>query len=188
MIKTVSVSALVLAFTASLALGQGVTNPFSGMGRDSDQPISISADSTTADMRNETATYAGNVRITQGNLRMRADTLSIKANKGTIEHIDAQGSVVLASPQGEATGNSAVYDIAQRVVKLSGKVLLVNGQNVLQGTSLVVNLATGKADLTGGGADGRVSGVFVPAKNPKISVPGSPAKPAADGKDGSSTP
>ena len=46
------------------ALAQGVPNPFSGMGRDSDAPIAIQADSTTADMRNETATYSGNVRVT----------------------------------------------------------------------------------------------------------------------------
>jgi lipopolysaccharide export system protein LptA len=170
------------------ALAQGVPNPFSGMGRDSDAPIAIQADSTTADMRNETATYSGNVRVTQGNLHLRSDTLAIKAAKGTIERIEAQGNVVLASPQGQATGSTALYDISERVVKLGGKVVLVNGQNVLQGTSLVVNLATGRADLTGGGPGGRVSGVFVPAKTPKISIPGNPSKPAEVSKDAPAKP
>ena len=188
MIKIILTSSLAFIGSSALAFGQAANNPFSGMGRDSDQPIAITADSTTADMQNETATYSGNVRIVQGTLHMRADTLSIKASKGTIEHIQADGGVVLASPQGQATGNTATYDIAQRVVKMGGKVVLVNGQNVLQGTSLVVNLATGRADLTGGGPGGRVSGVFSPTKTPKISVPGTPPKPTEDGKDGKPTP
>jgi lipopolysaccharide export system protein LptA len=138
------------------------------MGRDSDKPIAISADSTTADMRSETATYAGNVRVVQGNLRLRSDTLAIKASKGSISRIEAKGNVVLASPQGQATGASAVYDIGERVVKMAGKVVLAQGQNVLRGTSLVINLATGKAELTSPGSTGRVEGIFVPTKTPKL--------------------
>lgn len=169
-------------------MGQGVPNPFSGMGRDSDQPISITADSTTADMRAQTATYAGNVRVMQGNLILRADTLSIKASNGTIEHIEANGGVILSSPQGQATGGTAIYDISQRVVKLTGKVTLVKGPNAMQGSSLVVNLATGKADLLGGGPDGRVTGIFVPAKSPKISNPATPPKSNPETKDTGSNP
>ncbi|MEQ1755594.1 MAG: lipopolysaccharide transport periplasmic protein LptA [Micropepsaceae bacterium] len=182
--KKIILSAMLLPVLASLpALAQGTPNPFSGMGRDSDQPISITADSTTADMRAETATYAGNVHVVQGNLHLRADTLSIKATNGAIEHIEAQGGVVLASPQGQATGAAAIYDISQRTVKLSGKVTLVKGPNAMQGSSLVVNLATGKADLLGGGSDGRVTGIFVPSKTPTIATPGSAPKPMDENKD-----
>lgn len=153
------------------AHAQGVPNPFSGMGRDSDKPISIAADTTTADIRNESATYAGNVRVEQGNLKLRSDSLSIKATKGTITRIEAKGNVVLASPQGQATGATALYDISQRVVKMGGKVILAQGLNIMRGSSLVINLATGRAELTGAGQGGRVEGVFVPAKTPKISSP-----------------
>jgi lipopolysaccharide export system protein LptA len=180
MIKTALAATISLAFLAAAAHAQGVPNPFSGMGRDSDKPISIAADTTTADLRNETATYAGNVRVAQGNLKLRSDTLSIKASKGTISRIEAKGNVVLASPQGQATGSSAVYDIAQREVRMGGKVVLVQGLNMLRGTSLVINLATGRAALTGqGGTSGRVEGIFVPSKNPKLPVPGE-QKPAED--------
>lgn len=181
-------SALPLAGLAQTSLAQGVPNPFSGMGRDSDQPISITADSTTADMRAETATYAGNVRVMQGNLILRSDTLSIRVSKGTIENIEANGSVILTSPQGQATGSTAVYDISQRVVKLSGKVTLVKGPNAMQGSSLVVNLATGKADLLGGGPDGRVTGIFVPTKPLKLTVPGSQPKTGSEKKESGSNP
>lgn len=179
-------AALFLSATfASLAAAQaqGVPNPFTGMGRDSDKPIQIAADTTTADLRSETATYAGNVRVAQGDLKLRSDKLSIKAAKGTISRIEASGNVVLASPQGQATGATAVYDIAQREVRMGGKVILAQGQNILRGTSLVINLATGRAALTGqGGTSGRVEGVFVPSKTPKVPTigpaPASQEKPA----------
>lgn len=186
--KTLLVALAMTAAPAPLAVAQGVPNPFSGMGRDSDQPISITADSTTADMRAETATYAGNVRVIQGNLILRSDTLSIKASNGTIEHIEANGGVILSSPQGQATGSSAIYDISQRVVKLSGKVTLVKGPNAMQGSSLVVNLATGKADLLGGGPDGRVTGIFVPANSPKLPTTGSAPKSDSENKDSGAKP
>jgi lipopolysaccharide export system protein LptA len=173
---------------APAALAQGVPNPFSGMGRDSDQPISITADSTTADMRAETATYAGNVRVMQGNLILRSDTLAIKVSRGTIEHIEAKGGVILTSPQGQATGSTAVYSISERVVRLSGKVTLVKGPNAMQGSSLVVNLATGKADLLGGGPDGRVTGIFVPTKPLKLPTPGSLPKSDGEKKESGSNP
>ena len=177
--KLILVATAAVAFAAA-AQAQGVPNPFSGMGRDSDKPISIAADATTADLRSETATYAGNVRVEQGNLKLRSDSLAIKATKGTIMRIEAKGNVVLASPQGQATGATALYDISQRVVTMGGKVILAQGANIMRGSSLVINLATGKAELTGAGAGGRVEGVFVPAKTPKINtpIPGS-SKPAA---------
>ena len=168
MIKTALAASIVFSFGVSLAHAQGVANPFSGMGRDSDKPIAIAADSTTADIHNETATYVGNVRVEQGNLKLRSDSLSIKAAKGSISHIEAKGNVILASPQGQATGANAVYDIGERVVKMSGKVILAQGPNILRGSSLVINLATGRAEMTAGGtSSGRVEGVFVPTNTPK---------------------
>lgn len=155
-----------LAFTAvaAHAAETGVPNPFSGMGGDSDKPISIQADSTVADINGETATYRGNVHVVQGNLRLRSDQLHIKAQKGTISRIEASGNVVVASTQGEATGGNAIYDVSKRVVTLTGKVVLTNGQNVMRGSQLVVNLASGQANLT---SNGRVEGLFVPTRAPK---------------------
>ena len=188
MIRTASLAAFALALLSTAAHAQGTPNPFSGMGRDSDKPISIAADTTTADLRSETATYAGNVRVAQGDLKLRSDTLSIRAAKGTISRIEAKGNVVLASPQGHATGSTAVYDISQRQVTMGGKVVLAQGQNILRGTSLVINLATGRANLTGaGGTSGRVEGVFVPSKNPKLPSIG-PAPAPSEEKPAESKP
>jgi lipopolysaccharide export system protein LptA len=156
--------ALLLTAGAAHAAESGVANPFSGMGGDSDKPISIQADSTVADINGETATYKGNVHVIQGDLRLRSDLLHIRAQKGTISRIEADGNVVVASAQGQATGGNAVYDVSKRIVTLTGKVVLTNGQNVMRGSQLVVNLASGKANLT---SNGRVEGLFVPSKVPK---------------------
>jgi lipopolysaccharide export system protein LptA len=75
---------------------------------------------------------------------------------------------------------------------MSGKVILAQGPNILRGTSLVINLATGRADLTGAGAGGRVEGVFVPQKTPKVPslVPGAAPseKPATSSSESKPTP
>ena len=152
-------------FSAVAANAAGVANPFSGMGSDSDKPIAIQADSTVADINGETATYRGNVHVTQGDLRLRSDMLHIRAQKGTISRIEADGNVVVASAQGEATGANAIYDVSKRLVTLSGKVVLTNGQNVMRGSMLVFNLASGQANLT---SQGRVEGLFVPTKSPTM--------------------
>lgn len=148
------------------ALAQGA-NPFSMSGKDADKPIGISADTILADVKNQTATYAGNVVVSQGELRLRSDALSIQANKGEIRRIQAKGNVVLASNQGQATGALADYDVTGRMVTMTGKVVLSQGQNVMRGSRLVVNLATGQAQLSstpGVTGSGRVEGLFVPAK------------------------
>ncbi|MBI1213390.1 MAG: lipopolysaccharide transport periplasmic protein LptA [Alphaproteobacteria bacterium] len=155
---------LLFATGTAYAAGAGVPNPFSGMGGDSDKPITIQADSTVADIKGDAATYKGNVHVVQGNLHLRSDRLHILAQKGTISRIEADGNVVVASAQGQATGANAVYDVSKRLVTLTGKVVLTNGQNVMRGTRLVVNLASGQANLT---SNGRVEGLFVPAKAPK---------------------
>jgi lipopolysaccharide export system protein LptA len=173
-------AAILLLVSAGAANAAGsVPNPFSGMGNDSDKPISIQADSTVADINGETATYKGNVHVIQGDLRMRSDLLHIRAQKGSISRIEADGNVVVASTQGQATGANAVYDVSRRLVTLTGKVVLTNGQNVMRGSSLVVNLASGQANLT---SQGRVEGLFVPTKAPTMPAltnSQGPAKPAA---------
>jgi lipopolysaccharide export system protein LptA len=66
---------------------------------------------------------------------------------------------------------------------MTGKVVLSQGQNVMRGSRLVVNLATGQAQLTstpGVTGSGRVEGLFVPAKKsaPKPAAPKPAAEPA----------
>ncbi len=147
---------------------------------DANQPIAVSADRFVAE-KNPTAgangaitgTYSGNVIITQGDIRMRANTVRINVIGGKPNKIYANGNVVVDSASGTATGDAGVYDVAPRLVTLTGHVVLTKDKNVMRGAQLTVNLVTGVAQLggggrinstlnPGGGGGGRVQGLFTP--------------------------
>lgn len=144
---------------------------------DANQPINVSADRFVAE-KNPTAggngtitgTYSGNVIITQGDIRMRANTVRINVIGGKPNKIFADGNVVVDSASGTATGDSGIYDVAPRLVTLTGHVVLTKEKNVMRGPQLTVNLVTGVATLGGGrttstlqgGGGGRVQGIFTP--------------------------
>jgi lipopolysaccharide export system protein LptA len=133
---------------------------------DANQPIGISADLFIVDKNPAagstgpiTGTYSGNVIITQGEIRLRADKVRINIISGKPDKIYANGNVVVNSASGTATGDAGVYDVAPRLVTLTGHVVLTKEKNVMRGASLTVNLVTGVAQLGGGG---RVNGTLVP--------------------------
>ena len=76
-----------------------------------------------------------------------------------------------ASKSGTATGDQGVYSVVPRTVVMTGNVVLKKGKDVMRGTQLTVNMATGQAVLGGGvkgqagtGTQGssRVQAVFTP--------------------------
>ncbi len=105
---------------------------------------------------------------------MRANTVRINVIAGKPDKIYANGNVVIVSPSGTATGDAGIYDVAPRLVTLTGHVVLTKEKNVMRGAQLTVNLVTGVAQLGGGGrvsgtaggaatgGGGRVQGLFTP--------------------------
>jgi lipopolysaccharide export system protein LptA len=137
---------------------------------DSNQPINIAADSVTADLAAKTVTYTGNVIVTQGDVRMHAETMKVNTDNGKANNILANGRVVVDSPaSGTATGDAGVYDVANHLVTLTGKhVVLVHNKDVSSGTKLTVNLVTNIATFVGDKSQpggGRVQGVFAPTNH-----------------------
>ena len=84
-----------------------------------------------------------------------------------------------------ATGETGVFDMKTNTVTLTGKVVMTQGQNVLRGDRLVVDLTTGVSRVESGkNGQGRVQGLFQPgsARRP-ISSPArwrapAPARPS----------
>jgi len=172
------------ALVLSLLLASGAafadTPPAPPIKHDASQPIAISADRFVAEKNPATGnngqitgTYSGNVVITQGDIKMRANTVRINVISGKPDKIYANGNVVVNSASGTATGDAGVYDVAPRLITLTGHVVLTKGQNVMRGPQLTVNLVTGVAQLgggrinstvqsQGGGPGGRVQGLFTP--------------------------
>lgn len=89
-------------------------------------PLQVSADNGV-EWQKDTKLYIarGNAVATRGDLRVRADVLTAHyrdatAGKTEIFRVDAVGGVVLKQGDGTATGGQAIYDVDNRILRLSG--------------------------------------------------------------------
>ncbi|HEY0326271.1 MAG TPA: LptA/OstA family protein [Allosphingosinicella sp.] len=135
-------------------------------------PVDVAADRIEVQDRVDRAIFSGNVDVRQGQLRLNAERITIAySSQGEIDidRIDATGGVRLTSPSETARSESAIYDLNERIVTMMGNVVLNQGQNVVRGGRLVLDLDTGRAVMDGGvpGArgtsttpNGRVTGRF----------------------------
>jgi len=155
---------LLCAFFATAAEAQGLS-----LGaHDSNQPISVSADNFSGDLQTKVGVYSGNVLVSQGDFKLRADKVTVLVAEGKPDRIEATGNIVFDAPSGTATGDTGVYDLGPRTITLSGRVVLTKEKNVMRGTKLVIDLATGKAELGAAGLPGgRVQGMFTPPPQSK---------------------
>ena len=166
---------------------------------DSKQPIEIASDTLEVLQNEKKAIFTGNVIATQGTIKMRAATMTVfyreeqpatgaatpearaaadsnALGKG-IYRIDAEGNVIFTTPTETAQGTRANYDVDNQTITLTGDVIMTRGKNILKGTAMTYNFATGRSILNSEGAapgTGRVRGLFVPSEDNK---PNSPATP-----------
>ncbi len=140
---------------------------------DSILPIEVTADRLTVEQNNQMATFAGNVEAVQGELVLRADEVRVAYAFGeqqtapaqVIRRIEAEGNVVISTPEETAKADRAVYDVIGGTMQLEGNVVLVRGENVIEGARLDIDLEAGRAVMTAGAeTGGRVRATFVPAK------------------------
>jgi lipopolysaccharide export system protein LptA len=174
--------ALVASMLSAAALAAAAAPaPDASLGLDSSQPIAVNADTFLADLKNETGTYTGNVIVTQGQVRLHADEVTVHAPGGRASRMEANGNVIVDSPSGQAVGDAGTYDVPQQTIRLTGNVVLTKDANVMRGSALEVSMATGLARLTAGTANaapgqpkGRVQGLFVPAPGAGKAAPQPP--------------
>ena len=152
-----------------------------GKGYDTSLPIEITADSLEYQQEAQVAIFRGNVDAVQGELNLRADQLTVHYStnaegENTISLIEAVGDVFLLSPLETAQGEKGVYNVEADTVELFGSVMLTRGENVIRGSHLIMNLATGQSRMLGGvrgttgglggsGDNGRVKALFVPSND-----------------------
>jgi lipopolysaccharide export system protein LptA len=102
-----------------------------------------------------------------------------------ITKIEAKGDVIINSAQDQTTTSDwALYDVPSQLVTVGGNVVLTQGQNVLKGDRLVIDLKTGESRFENPGntaAGGRIRALFVPKEdeNAKPKGKSSDAEPAA---------
>ena len=166
----------------------GVPNAMQGFSQNRDQPIQI--ESATLEMRDKKkeATFAGNVKVVQGDTTMTSKTLVVfyesapaatapvagsktaakpapiqSATPGpggtsSIKRLEARGNVVVTQKNQVVTGETAVFDTKTNLVTMLGGVILTQGKNVLRGDRLMVDMTTGVSRVESD--SGRVQGLF----------------------------
>ena len=107
----------------------------------------------------------GRAEVTQGSNRLRADAIRGFTSNGDLNRIEATGGVYFVTPDQSMKGDRAVYTLNDGNVVVTGDVILTQGKSVLTGNRLVYNVRTETARIEGGGANGRVQGVFYPQGN-----------------------
>ncbi len=166
----------------------GPPNALQGFSQNRDQPVHIQAAKLEVRDKQQVATFSGDVRVKQGDTNMRCRTLKVyyernkddaKAKPSAIKaaapgpggeqrirRLEAIGNVVVNQKDQTASGNLGVFDMKANTVTLSGNVVMTQGQNVLRGDRLVVNLTSGVSRIESGrNGSGRVEGLFVPSGN-----------------------
>lgn len=91
-----------------------------------------------------------------------------------ISRIDANGNVIVSSPDQIARGDAGIYNLDTGIATLAGHVRLTRGDNELRGRYAVVNFNTNVSRLLSappdarlaGGAAPRVEGLLVPRRKP----------------------
>jgi lipopolysaccharide export system protein LptA len=125
-------------------------------------PVEISADTFTISEADRQAVFEGNVVVTHPSVTVWAPRVTVVYGSGgtsDIESFEATGSVRLETADQTASGDRAVFDPSQSLLRLTGNVEVVNSGGTVRGPELVVNLDTGVSTFSSSGG-GRVTGVF----------------------------
>ena len=156
---------------ALAALSTGAIAQATNFQLSSDEPVQIQADSLDVQDASGKAVFDGNVEVIQGELSLRASTMTVfykreggtegsaaagLGSAGNISRIEADGGVAVRSGQQVATGDRGTFDMASEVITLSGnEVVLTDAGNVITGCKLTIAMSTGNAQVTPCGS-GRV--------------------------------
>lgn len=148
---------------------------------DSDAPVDITADALEVINSQCVSIWSGSAEALQDRTRLRADTLKTYSRKGPARaggkegscgdttRIEAIGNVYYVTPQQRVRGDNANYDVEREQIVITGDVVAVQGENVLRGQRLVVNVKTGDAQMQaaskGRGSNARPRAVIYPSKS-----------------------
>jgi lipopolysaccharide export system protein LptA len=126
--------------------------PFTPFCGDQKGPVNIQSDGLNLDYKNNWVMFRGHVHAVQGGGELTSDTLRVKYGKDfrDMQAMYADGNVRISQGTRYATSEHAVLDQADHTVTLTGNPVVHDGNDRVVGQKIVVNLLTGKSDVTGG--------------------------------------
>jgi lipopolysaccharide export system protein LptA len=164
---------------------QAPPNALQGFSQNRDQPVHIEAAALEVRDKQKEATFSGDVRVKQGDTGMRCKSLVVFYEQGgdspdkgktmqaaapgpggeqRIKRLEARGGVVVTQKDQTVTGELGIFDMKSNTVTMTGSpVVMTQGQNVLRGEKLIVDLTSGVSRVESGkNGQGRVQGLFQP--------------------------
>lgn len=154
-------------------------------------PVRIDSDSLELDYKSSNVTYLGHVQVTQGDVTLNSDRLSIKYDPAAVKRTDqptdkpagdpapgptpgkdadrikeivAEGNVRIRQGTRLAEGKRAVFDQAKQTVVLSDGAVLHDGPNQVAGERVIVYLQEERS-VVESGSNSRVKAVLYPGKD-----------------------
>jgi len=189
-----TLAALAVATTVGIAAlhaqqSNAPPNALQGFSQNRDKPIKITSATLEVRDKDKMATFSGDVHLVQGDTTMRSQTLVVfyeedaqspapasgqaKQNQ-EIKRVEAKGKVIVVQKDQTATGESGIFDMKSNTVTLVGNVVISQGQNVVKGDTLTVDMTTGVSRIVCGKAQEkcRVQGLFQPGSIKSEALPG----------------
>jgi lipopolysaccharide export system protein LptA len=177
-----ALAAVAVASSAALVHAQqpsGPPNALQGFSQNRDKPIKINAESLEVRDKDKQATFSGNVRLIQGDVRLNSTSLVVfyddqpppaqpapaplKGGKPAataqitpqqqnqqIKRVEAKGGVTVQQKDQTATGETGIFDMRANTVEMTGHVVITRGPNILTGDNLTVDMNSGDSKLTCG--------------------------------------
>lgn len=165
-----------LAAALTLAAPLAVALP-----EDRNQPIQLEASRGQLDQKTGVSVYEGNVVITQGSMRLAADTATIYIKDNNFQRMDATGNPAnlryksaLDKPEIQGTSKRVEYDVASAKVVMTGGVRVVQGQDIFTGDRLEYDLKDDVIRAKGAGENGRIQFTIQPKSQNSAPAPKKP--------------
>ncbi len=165
--RALHVSVANAALLAGLLLW-AMSNPVFALDRN--QPIELEADRVELDDNKGTSTYIGNVSLTQGDLSLKADRVTVFLKDSKIVRVEATGTPASLRDKlennrlVEAEANLMDYDVSKEEILLTGNGMLNQNGNILRNDRIRYNLATGVLKAGGKDSEQRVKVILQPAE------------------------
>ncbi len=116
-------------------------------------PTEITSDTLEYDFNKQVIVFAGNVKVVDNQLHLRAARMTVHLDKKTqsVKRIVAAGKVEMKTADGKATGEEAEYDLEKGRVVLSGEPIIHSAGGLMKGALKVVyDRKVGKFRTEGG--------------------------------------
>jgi lipopolysaccharide export system protein LptA len=130
-------------------------------------PTNITSDSLTFNAKNRVFSYAGNVQVTQGDMRLTSKILEgTYSEKNELLKLVAKGDVFISKQDIQATGQIASYDAVAAIVTLTENPQLQQKESILRADKIKIFLNENRSQ-----AEGDVRVTFVNSKDGNPGLP-----------------